>query len=823
MFWSGDGARDRHVLRGASSPNLAATALRFTSGAGNQFAATYVAANADVDLKFMPLFKGALTGNLYEGFGIHFDIRTGVCTVDAAVPAQVVSNFIVEVTATSIPPGGTTFTEVIRFHVHTSIVRAWLTPSRLTIRQLGPPYPKTRYRFAVRAEFDDQTVGDITVNHGVIWTPSANVDSGGKITLNAGDAVGSDITVNARLPTPAGPVNATAATIHVADQWANDPSPPTASIVPGGGWPGTIRPEAVPNVLFLGDGFSAAPADRTAFERITNSYVHHMKTDKLMRPFDLLATSINFWRTYVAGPPGISVRAEVYTYTRGADTFGRALPAVVKPPATGDWVLSNLLYAVGLPVPGDKTKTNAQLRAQWTATVATDPTPHLTDRDPLIDSWKEVADRAFVDEINAFPGMSYGRPPAANANDNYSLDLHRDRGGVDALKPLYRVIASDSGVALDGGRLLGNLWADDEPSHQNVYFDNTDLIALVTSLPGGRALNGTGYIALATRSGNIELKLTAVAGRRAFTLVPPPTPTDAEDDSSRTMTHELAHSFGVNDEYADRVGRYQPQSDPLTDWSNVETEQNVKDAAGHFAGNQIKWNWHRIKKAGLIDGPITGPPAGPFTIPLQAGHGLQFAVNDLVLLRLRERAKPLTAQPDVLQSTQELKVTVRTANSITVTPLNAGSINLTQIQRFVPGSTVFIPTPAPTSVRSAAYPYAEIVALNVKNAITNQNRPLTPVPCDTTSLHGKLQTPNLTGISLPGLCFKHKPKIIGLYEGGVRFTCGVFHPSGSCMMRNDHESSAEFCHVCRYVIVDFVNPLKHFEIDLDYADVYAQG
>jgi hypothetical protein len=42
-------------------------------------------------------------------------------------------------------------------------------------------------------------------------------------------------------------------------------------------------------------------------------------------------------------------------------------------------------------------------------------------------------------------------------------------------------------------------------------------------------------------------------------------------------------------------------------------------------------------------------------------------------------------------------------------------------------------------------------------------------------------------------------------------------------MRQDHDESAEFCHVCRYVIVDFVDPRRHFEIDLDYADVYAQG
>jgi hypothetical protein len=34
-------------------------------------------------------------------------------------------------------------------------------------------------------------------------------------------------------------------------------------------------------------------------------------------------------------------------------------------------------------------------------------------------------------------------------------------------------------------------------------------------------------------------------------------------------------------------------------------------------------------------------------------------------------------------------------------------------------------------------------------------------------------------------------------------------------MRNEQS-----CAVCRYVMVDLVNPSKHFEIDRDYDDIY---
>jgi hypothetical protein len=113
----------------------------------------------------------------------------------------------------------------------------------------------------------------------------------------------------------------------------------------------------------------------------------------------------------------------------------------------------------------------------------------------------------------------------------------------------------------------------------------------------------------------------------------------------------------------------------------------------------------------------------------------------------------------------------------------------------------------------------------VKNEITNGNRPLWAHPAGDQTKGPDVQPPNLDNIDLPGIdwCFKNKTRIIGLYEGGAQRARDIFHPAGNCMMRDDHDEAAEFCHVCRYVIVDMVDPSKHFEIDLDYGDVYAQG
>ncbi len=69
----------------------------------------------------------------------------------------------------------------------------------------------------------------------------------------------------------------------------------------------------------------------------------------------------------------------------------------------------------------------------------------------------------------------------------------------------------------------------------------------------------------------------------------------------------------------------------------------------------------------------------------------------------------------------------------------------------------------------------------------------------------------------------YEPLIIGLYDGGARFHCEVFHPGGICMMRDHSEGDKHmrFCHVCRYVLVEMIDPTKHGDLDAVYFKEYA--
>jgi hypothetical protein len=72
--------------------------------------------------------------------------------------------------------------------------------------------------------------------------------------------------------------------------------------------------------------------------------------------------------------------------------------------------------------------------------------------------------------------------------------------------------------------------------------------------------------------------------------------------------------------------------------------------------------------------------------------------------------------------------------------------------------------------------------------------------------------PDVPGVKEP-CCANYK--LIGLYEGGNLCTIRVYRPAGGCKMRSSQgsKSEGEFCFVCKYLIVNRVDPSKHPKLD----------
>jgi hypothetical protein len=152
------------------------------------------------------------------------------------------------------------------------------------------------------------------------------------------------------------------------------------------------------------------------------------------------------------------------------------------------------------------------------------------------------------------------------------------------------------------------------------------------------------------------------------------------------------------------------------------------------------------------------------------------------------------------------------------------AVHVISAQAFPQGSLLYRPKPAPASVSSPLYPYAEMVAKNVKEAITKNRRSLAdePGPNDLPEIPAVDNEDGRTPVDALHLDPENFPRIVGLYTGGGTFASGIFHPTGQCMMRNDHDAHAEFCAVCRYIMVDLIAPEFHPDIDAAYDEVYPQ-
>src|SRR6266478_841894 len=528
MSWFGHVAYlypDLHLLHGESSTDLSVDAVAFTYQlADNTYervsAATYMGDHqGEVTLSFKPLFKGEQHGKLFEGLGIHVDTTTGQVKVDNNLPSPAKNNFIIEVTAKN-EPDGPTFTDTLRVHILKSVVRTWITPEHLTVRLPGVPITGTELApscFELRAEFEDGVVGNVGDSAAASWFPSLRV-TGGTLWIEQGDAPGP-------IPIAATYHSQTAhATAHLVRPWANDPNRPKASVVVGGGLPpknpsdpDLFGPERVPNVLFVSDGFTAS--DHEAFNRFTDAFVQHLKTKGMTRPFDLLARSINYWRVFLPAPAGgISVRSEVYTFLRDGVTVARPVEPATKPPVAGAWNLSHLLYAVGLPTPGDSAKSVDQLIQEWPGLVHPDHAAHMSDptlRD-VVFQWRVRDYRAFIDEIDGFPGMAFGQRQAANVQDVISLEQHDGRAELKELTEFLALIESEKGTTVLDDRSLGTLWTKEDALFD---FDNANLVVFLSAIASGRPNNrGSLGIHVSTRSGNWEMPVIAVPGRKAFRI-----------------------------------------------------------------------------------------------------------------------------------------------------------------------------------------------------------------------------------------------------------------------------------------------------------------
>ncbi|HET6479915.1 MAG TPA: hypothetical protein VFG35_07755 [Actinoplanes sp.] len=778
VFWPGESRQDIHLVPGYTGPRLDHL-LFIEHTAGNVRADT---PPPDVTVSFASNFP---VGGPGVG-GVTVSAR-GEVTVTGPLPAPPrLLDFLVIATVTEGPgPNPPTFTAYRRFHIHTSITRSWMTPSQLTVRQAN-----RRCRFDLMAEFDDGSYGNLTA-----WCPAstpAPTDrtyvrangvntpaivwsaTGGAVTVDpaSGELTGVANAGNAVIKADRAPAATITGTALAAPRWN---TPFTLTPVAGRGFAGLASRR---NVLILPDGFTAA--QRPDFVRQVETMVRALNTRQRTRPFDLAKDTLNYFMAWV--------------------------PSREDGTSPIEWVERHHVNGVNaLATEVDTAVDPADVMAAWH--IGTPTPPAFTNR-------------FLINERDTFFAVSLGERPAAQRFGPPRIPrFHTGRFDEDDFDDFLKALRSPATAG------VGATWARGGP-------DQDRIIVLCHSNRNG------GVNRRRTRSGRtILMNLDLLADHQIVDtfagigkdLRADPVARTASTDIWTTAAHELSHSMLLQDEYGGGGLLPAGRLPDVALSANLQARSTLL-TGGSLNADLVKWRWPRIRTAGVLTGPPTPAGGGRFRVRLQAAPKTPFAMGNLVRFRLR----PLLTAP--APSARFRVTTVTSATDLIVQPLVAGP----SPAGFPAGTVLMSPVRAhdPNPGNNVFGDDLELMAASVRAQINLTHNPLN---ADFVDAAGNRVPPNrpcggrvafpTAATNFPANTAPKPPRysswIVGLHENGLLFNCDVYHPTGICLMGRqtfkdaaDRDRAYQFCWVCRYALVDLLDPAKHGEIDADYDPRY---
>jgi len=509
-------------------------------------------------------------------------------------------------------------------------------------------------------------------------------------------------------------------------------------------------------------------------------------------------------------------------------------------------------------------KTAAELVRRLADLPATRPYDLLKDRFNYFYAWvnSPQSDISVLNELgrSRYSGPTYTGPGVPCEADEVTLP------------PAVRFLANEQNTAFHaaiGQRPAAtgpNLWPFFHPFRLdwedfNAFLNGLHAIPAVADVPKVWARNGVDrkliVILCRTRRGDGLNQVTSLLqhGQRAvflpvqandkgyyldngqsYDVLAAASPTSTDDLTSwGILAHELSHSFNLDDEYS--TGDKKPlepiERDMIDASPNTQRLETLVDSSKHIDVTKIKWDWTRIRKACDYEKLVRSDPAGKkFICTLNKDYKLlkdkrdKFNKDEIVWLRKRDLvtgghifAGPLKIDEKV--TALEVKLSFQFAGGSMPTDF------------FDPASSA----PAPPGVLLMREKVGGFDVDIIHSLISAQmsgngnpsNASLGDSPHTACSKGSSLSPTSPTNVPTSGVTLPaQKFLMVGLYESGHRRNCGVYHPSGACTMNVVRYTDASgfqirpFCHVCRYGLVDQIDPRMHGAIDRDYAKVYPK-
>ncbi len=812
---------------------------------------------------FTPRFLGAAAGQHYTGFNISVEVNEGKGEITGPRPADPPPSFLIAITGLS-DSGGTAIVPSIRIHVHDAVSAVWLTPELLTVR--GDDSGK---RLSVLAEFADgadRTVADISGLDGLVWNVVSvgaylDIDPlSGEMTAGPPDSSeGTTIErVGVTLPATFGGLDAET-DILIGESWSALGQASYADILEDGpaAIPGEDRQDLIDNytnILFLPSGF--LDSEEHLFRDFARQVVRRLQRRSITNPFNRLKDSVNYWAAFIpsstlatsclyemvpaAGPGGVAV---------GGECFREPFRGAFNDPAQ----MSKLFLIAGFPMSGDAARSFAAKDADFRNWYGGYYTLIGTNAD-VYEAWRDMSEHFALNEEDTLFGLAHGqRPQGADYGTPRGIGWDDFRMSRETLDNFLSQLTDDS------GNDLGQHFVFD--SATNTYGkDYNYVIVLCDRVRHGGQRTGsqddpsrTDLIALSfSREPKPAIQAGDPAGTLARELATVAAPTAKVSNHVHAVTaHELSHAIFLGDEYggdstvmaADVIMAAEIQER----YTNLIHRSDLLDA-GQISGDKIKWRWPRILKAARLIADVIQDGAR-YKLTVQSDHVLQFAVGEEVYLRGQHLTKVglppanYTAAHTYVSSKLEIQeVAGDSEEGILFVSVSAGQPPFSHLD-WTSGGVVLSPQPASAAEYNAAtYPFAEILPKAVRDHINANHQPLNVdlgavAAYDCSQNPRRILWPHASNLpaGIPG--GKKQAWITGLSEGGREANCNIYHAAGICQMRSHTVPTAvivngalavppftgtiyRYCHVCRYTIVDTIDPKVHSLINSDYDDLY---
>jgi hypothetical protein len=610
------------------------------------------------------------------------------------------------------------------------------------------------------------------------------------------------------------------------------------------------------NILFVAEGFTKE-AD---FKDLVVKAVEDFRTQDHMQPFKIVQDSVNYWSVFLPSRGnGVTLLGEYANYAfSGPPPFwtGNFLNKPTKPsPSATDWSIEDMVHEVGLPTSDDPTDLDA-FKPLWDLRYGVRDYKKLCAKS--FKPWRTMGVQAtsFRSVINEsdtpFGIKNADRPRVADFASTVHMGWDPRRSSDQSFFKFIEAL--NFGLGPGGSKFnLGSVWKSGGKDFGFVCF-------LCNSQKQGGTAAGSHFVSSTSRGDSVKLRVRLTAGgTAALELDTPPIAAWDRAVFPSVIVHEFGHIIKLGDEYGDGGGKQlsgiagQPNLLSKSVITSIINIPPMVPSVVYDKTSEIKWLWPRITKAGMIAGkPV--PSGNRLKVPLRKTHGKAFVFGDIV--RIRET--PVLESPSVDPFGKfgvgfSLSVTAHDDDSVTIALGPSGGTTVIDVTQPVPGSSdtrgwgdVLISMLKPDKKYVVICPRRKpglgggtelkLVSEVIRNQIAASNAPLNApagnegvghetVACK--ALGGNGGAP-MTATNLPAqfsapFSIATLRDIIGIYEGGGFHDCGIFRPAGRCKMREtDTDPTIPFCHVCRYIIVDRLDPTKHGELDDLYEPTYPK-